>query len=980
MQSEQQQRIMGYFIEEAKDHLNTIEQSLLSLQSTMEDPEMANEVFRAAHSVKGGAAMLGLNSIQQTAHRLEDCFKILKESSVQADQRLESLFLQVFDTLQALVEQLQTPLGLTDEIADSIMLDAEPVFEELNTHLEQLVRSAEGSEMATTDTEEVLVAKDYGAESLAWQPTNVQPFPETKQALPATFKRDVLVCLREMLQLFKQNDLPEHREVLQAHCRNLYSLGEELDLLGWSELLETSRAAIASPQNSYRQLAGLVIKEIKQAQELVLAGREIEVAPSEQLKALVPQEVGTPTAAELNDSAALDSVVSFSNSFNTQDSYIQDNRDTYIQDDTSQELKQPNHRDTETREHEEFISASSTPRITISSETSWRSSPSASSSRREGTATSRPDDLWEPEVGMAELNSLADIFEGQTPDLDQTWQEEEIISLDYGQIPTEPELSLSVDEQNDFSDLIDDLDDLESSAASASASDDVTAWLGNDVQDGLTSYDHQSTESPQSDEFDDILTWSGSEARSQDERFSETTSSRTDDFSDLLFEEESRKPRTSGAMNTEDLNSLFGDSFFEEDSSPEESTVLDLGLEADTVLDVQQQDVDPFAMPPAEAFSNEDSEQLETRTSSFLPDPNFGFGDLLDISESAREAEQSLEISEEFTLESLEAPTSEENLAFTEELGSEDEDIALGFDDLAFDDETVDDFDFAPDNIQRPTDLDLEDFLATEDDLDFSEFQDWEEEGEPDEALAIELEEESVEIGAIDSIPESEVEPEGVENDEPDGILASRDRQEEALADLQASDLDFDLDTTLVSHLNFDEEEADMDDQLANEAEDVQSLALDDSEGFNDFLEQQTAYTESLLGEETAEATDELDLSGLELEELSLEEDSATSEATSLDWDLETEEQITALETAEMFEWEEPQSTETLATDEAFNLESLLGEETAETTDELDLSGLELEELSLEDDAAVSEAASLDWDLETEEQQTPQETQASIFD
>ena len=39
MLPEQQQRIMGYFIEEAKDHLNTIEQGLLSLQSTIEDSE-----------------------------------------------------------------------------------------------------------------------------------------------------------------------------------------------------------------------------------------------------------------------------------------------------------------------------------------------------------------------------------------------------------------------------------------------------------------------------------------------------------------------------------------------------------------------------------------------------------------------------------------------------------------------------------------------------------------------------------------------------------------------------------------------------------------------------------------------------------------------------------------------------------------------------------------------------------------------------
>src|SRR4028118_1662160 len=140
MQPEQQQRIMGYFIEEAKDHLNTIEKGLLHLEETIQDAEIVNEVFRAAHSVKGGAAMLGISSIQKTAHRLEDCFKLLRDFPVSVDQKLESLFLQVFDTLQELVGQLENSFGLTDEIASGMMSGVEPVFAELTNHLQQLLQ------------------------------------------------------------------------------------------------------------------------------------------------------------------------------------------------------------------------------------------------------------------------------------------------------------------------------------------------------------------------------------------------------------------------------------------------------------------------------------------------------------------------------------------------------------------------------------------------------------------------------------------------------------------------------------------------------------------------------------------------------------------------------------------------------------------------------------------------------------------------
>jgi len=142
MLAEQEQRILGYFLEEAKDHLTTIEQGLVNLQNTITDPEIVNEIFRAAHSIKGGAAMLGLDSIQQTAHRLEDYFKVFQECpGIQVDQKLESLFLRVFDTLQELLNQLAESFSLPEDVVNHLMSEVEPVFEALHQHLGLLVKS-----------------------------------------------------------------------------------------------------------------------------------------------------------------------------------------------------------------------------------------------------------------------------------------------------------------------------------------------------------------------------------------------------------------------------------------------------------------------------------------------------------------------------------------------------------------------------------------------------------------------------------------------------------------------------------------------------------------------------------------------------------------------------------------------------------------------------------------------------------------------
>jgi chemotaxis protein histidine kinase CheA len=93
-------KILGIFIEEAKEHLQTLERGILDLGNLVNDTEQINEMFRAAHSIKGGAAILGYSSIQKTAHRLEDAFKILKENPIQVDQKLEYLFLKGYDLLK----------------------------------------------------------------------------------------------------------------------------------------------------------------------------------------------------------------------------------------------------------------------------------------------------------------------------------------------------------------------------------------------------------------------------------------------------------------------------------------------------------------------------------------------------------------------------------------------------------------------------------------------------------------------------------------------------------------------------------------------------------------------------------------------------------------------------------------------------------------------------------------------------------------
>ncbi|MGI0491811.1 Hpt domain-containing protein [Alkalinema pantanalense CENA528] len=253
MQSTKQQQILGYFIEEAKEHLDTIEQGLLNLQSTMADSEEMNQLFRAAHSVKGGAAMLGFDSIQKIAHHLEDYFKILKENPVKIDRKLEDHFLKGFDALKALVEALQSPFGLRPEDADRALRDSTPAFAELGKHLNGLIK----------------------AETAAAPTSN----------LPANAAAQVNNILKLMLQLFKQGDTPKGRQQLMTLCVKLAQLDKTSQ--PWVLTMQTAQRAIANPNASFAHLAPLIIKELKQASDLWLTGRASEILPSHALQRFV---------------------------------------------------------------------------------------------------------------------------------------------------------------------------------------------------------------------------------------------------------------------------------------------------------------------------------------------------------------------------------------------------------------------------------------------------------------------------------------------------------------------------------------------------------------------------------------------------------------------------------------------------------------------------------------------------------------------
>lgn len=248
MDTASQQRILGYFIEEAKEHLQTLEQGILQLSTSSQDAEMVNEMFRAAHSVKGGAAMLGYSSIQKTAHRLEDSFKILKEHSIPVDQKLESLFLSGYDCLQDLIERLESSAEFKDEDAVGTLEQAESNFVNLHNYLQELLSDGSSSQGATNVVEQIKA------------------------------------ILKEILQLFKQPDSNSNRQKIQEVCQSLSGIAPEVNQ--WQQFVKIATQATNNRKYPYNTIAKIVIQEVKGAGDLLGTNQGNKIVPSKNLQQL----------------------------------------------------------------------------------------------------------------------------------------------------------------------------------------------------------------------------------------------------------------------------------------------------------------------------------------------------------------------------------------------------------------------------------------------------------------------------------------------------------------------------------------------------------------------------------------------------------------------------------------------------------------------------------------------------------------------
>lgn len=150
------------FIDETKEHLQNLNELLLVLEKEPEDKATINEIFRAAHSLKGMAGTMGYKRMQNLTHNMENVFSEIRNDKMKVTASLVDTLFQCLDALEAYLSNIQ-------ETSDEGTEDNEAIIKLLNEFLatEGNIAAQPQAEAQPAPTAEAAPAQSSGSDDLA---------------------------------------------------------------------------------------------------------------------------------------------------------------------------------------------------------------------------------------------------------------------------------------------------------------------------------------------------------------------------------------------------------------------------------------------------------------------------------------------------------------------------------------------------------------------------------------------------------------------------------------------------------------------------------------------------------------------------------------------------------------------------------------------------------------------------------------------
>lgn len=287
------------FIDESSEHIQTLSDCIMALEQEPDNKDTINEVFRAAHSLKGMAGTMGFKRMQRLTHDMENVFQEVRSDKIKVDSAMIDLLFKCLDAIDSYVENIK---ATSDEGTD----ENEAIIKELNDFIQK--EEGETTEQAQpekpAEEEQHTETSDGGNDdkfsSIEVTDSEKKAIDEAKEAGQKIYGMTVYIqkeCLLKAARAFLVFRAVEEFGQILVYRPSSQDIEDEKFELDFSFLVASNEdiEKIQSAASNVSEIEKVVGKEVS---EFHLEGEETTVQEKDQTAAAPAKEEEKKPASE----------------------------------------------------------------------------------------------------------------------------------------------------------------------------------------------------------------------------------------------------------------------------------------------------------------------------------------------------------------------------------------------------------------------------------------------------------------------------------------------------------------------------------------------------------------------------------------------------------------------------------------------------------------------------------------------------------
>jgi len=189
---DEMKEIVDDFLVEADELIESLDNNLVKLESASEDLDLLNEIFRAAHTIKGTSGFLGFEQVTTLTHKMEDILNKLRKYEMVVTPEIMDILLKSLDYLKLLLDNIRQ--GINEELdLDDILTRLTTVYEDPQTaEFEDPFQAPETAPVKESDNAETIPVETVSTSPSENTATKKQPVKTgDKKTVEQTIRVDV---------------------------------------------------------------------------------------------------------------------------------------------------------------------------------------------------------------------------------------------------------------------------------------------------------------------------------------------------------------------------------------------------------------------------------------------------------------------------------------------------------------------------------------------------------------------------------------------------------------------------------------------------------------------------------------------------------------------------------------------------------------------------------------------------------------------